>query len=335
MPFSKDTLPHPEPFVPPGTDLTSFSGFVLNIDHLLASELVAIGTAEECWAALLLWCRAWKQTPAGSLPNDERVLASFSGAGRRWPKVREMALHGFVLCSDGRLYHRFLCAEVMRTRTKQTAYQAERERVAEWRAKRRANGSDTRTVRVQNGDENGTVRDPYTSTYTGTDTYTGTGTRKKKPNGSFFHEDLPIDPNGSISLTAEAARARKPSVHNDFEAFWAAYPRKVGKKAARQKYEIARRDAHADTLLDAAKRYADAAEASDDKRFIAHPATWLHQGRWQDEDVEVQRRRQTPLEALYEGAMRAADELTERQRREEPGDLSQGGSPAQPLLDRR
>jgi len=137
----------PEPFVPPHADVHDLDGFMLNVERLLASELVAIGTPEECWAAFMLWCRAWKQLPGGSLPNDDRVLASFSGAGKRWQKVREVALHGFILCSDGRLYHRFLCAEVLRAYERKVAYQkrrdTDRKRLLEWRAKQNRHDDET------------------------------------------------------------------------------------------------------------------------------------------------------------------------------------------------
>jgi hypothetical protein len=46
--------------------------------------------------------------PAASLPADERLLANLAGYGRDmkgWAEVRDDALHGFVECSDGRLYH--------------------------------------------------------------------------------------------------------------------------------------------------------------------------------------------------------------------------------------
>ncbi|MFE1598206.1 DUF1376 domain-containing protein [Methylobacterium sp. ID0610] len=104
----------PAPLVPPDTDIGGLSAFLLDVERLFASELWALSTGEEFKAAVALWGRAWQQVPAGSLPNDERLLAAFSGAGARWKKVREVALRGFVLCSDGRLYHRVLCADVMR-----------------------------------------------------------------------------------------------------------------------------------------------------------------------------------------------------------------------------
>lgn len=125
------------PLVPLDVDLRGFPGFVLDVDRLLASELFALCTPEQGWAAFTLWCRAWKQTPPGSMPNDERLLAAFSGAGKRWPKVRDMALRGFVKCSDGRLYHQVLCEQAMDAWGKRQAYRTKREkdakRLADWR----------------------------------------------------------------------------------------------------------------------------------------------------------------------------------------------------------
>jgi len=130
----------PEPLVPLNVELRGFSGFMLDVDRLLASELVALGTPEECWAAMMLWCRAWKQSPPGSLPNNDRVLAAFSCSGARWPKVREMAMRGFVLCSDGRFYHRVLADEVLRAWGKRNSYKADQERLRKWRDDRKRSG---------------------------------------------------------------------------------------------------------------------------------------------------------------------------------------------------
>ena len=107
-------MTNPDPFTTAEQDVSGLDGFMLNTDRLMVSELWALATGDEFKAAIGLWCRAWKQVPAGSLPNDEKVLAAFSGAGKAWPKVRDMALRGFVLCSDGRLYHKTLCDDVKR-----------------------------------------------------------------------------------------------------------------------------------------------------------------------------------------------------------------------------
>jgi len=107
----------PAPLVPTEIDLSKLDGFMLDTVKLLGSELVALSTGDEFKAAVMLWCRAWKQRPAASLPDDDRILASFAGYGRDvkgWQKVREMALRGFVQCSDGRLYHQVLAADAVR-----------------------------------------------------------------------------------------------------------------------------------------------------------------------------------------------------------------------------
>jgi hypothetical protein len=91
--------------VPPDCDLRGLPWMPIDTVRLLDSDLWALSTGEEFKAALKLWCKAWQQVPASSLPEDDRILASLSGTGRLWAKVKPMALRGFVKCSDGRLYH--------------------------------------------------------------------------------------------------------------------------------------------------------------------------------------------------------------------------------------
>src|SRR5690606_12605511 len=94
---------------------SKLDGFMLDTVRLLGSELVALSTGDEFKAAVLLWCRAWKQRPACSLPDDDRVLASFAQVtAAKWKKIRPMALRGFIKCSDGRLYHGVLAADALR-----------------------------------------------------------------------------------------------------------------------------------------------------------------------------------------------------------------------------
>lgn len=77
----------------------------LDTARLLDSDLFALSTGDEFKAALSLWCKAWQQVPASSLPADERVLAHLAGVGSKWAKLREVAMRGFVKCADGRFYH--------------------------------------------------------------------------------------------------------------------------------------------------------------------------------------------------------------------------------------
>ncbi|MDT0507521.1 DUF1376 domain-containing protein [Novosphingobium sp. MMS21-SN21R] len=93
------------PLTPADCDLRDFAFMPLDATRLLDSDLFALSTGDEFKAALSLWCKCWLQIPAASLPDDDRVLAHLSGAGSKWKKVKDMALRGFIKCSDGRLYH--------------------------------------------------------------------------------------------------------------------------------------------------------------------------------------------------------------------------------------
>ena len=79
-----------------------------------------------------------------------------------------------------------------------------------------------------------------------------------------------------------------------FAEWWALYPRKVGKIAARKKYAMVLRDelATVDELEAGLARYVRYWGAMAHQRpgwdYIPHPSTWLHQGRWEDE-VQVPR----------------------------------------------
>jgi hypothetical protein len=100
-----------EPLVPAGVDLRDFAYLPMDVVRLRDSGLAVEASGDEFRAAVLLWCVAWHQIPAASLPEDDRVLAMYAGFGRDtkgWRKVRTGALRGFERASDGRLYHRVL-----------------------------------------------------------------------------------------------------------------------------------------------------------------------------------------------------------------------------------
>lgn len=69
--------------------------------------------------------------------------------------------------------------------------------------------------------------------------------------------------------------------NRDFEAFWKQYPRKVGKLAAKRKWDAL----HPGPIVIA--QIMDTLEWQcelwRDPKFIPHPATWLFQGRYLDE----------------------------------------------------
>lgn len=90
------------------------------------------------------------------------------------------------------------------------------------------------------------------------------------------------------SLTVETAQgaANKAVDHSTtlaaFDMFWQAYPRKVGKKAAKKEFDKA--NMPVETLVAAIERQKCGEQwQKDNGQYIPNPATWLHQGRWEDE----------------------------------------------------
>ncbi|MBM4322852.1 MAG: hypothetical protein FJ115_04750 [Deltaproteobacteria bacterium] len=99
---------------------------------------------------------------------------------------------------------------------------------------------------------------------------------EKKKKNSLSVEDFIEPVSASLGLV-------KP---NDlFDIFWEAYPKKVGKKEAREswgKIKITRE--LLEKMLNTIKKFTGSDQwIAEGGRFIPHPATWLNQGRWDDE----------------------------------------------------
>lgn len=103
------TVDRPAPLVPAEVDLRDFAFMPLDVLRLRDSDLACVEDAEVFRCAVLSWCVSWHQVPAASLPDDDGLLARLLGFGRDvrgWKKVRSAGgMRGWVLCSDGRLYH--------------------------------------------------------------------------------------------------------------------------------------------------------------------------------------------------------------------------------------
>ena len=132
----------PPPMVPPEVDLSQHKWTPLYVEKLMNSDLFAMSSGDEFKAACALWCKSWSQVPAGSLPSRDDVLCYLAGCRdpRSWRKVKAMALHGWVLCSDGRLYHPLIAANALQAWESITAEakpaESKDQRQSRWRARR-------------------------------------------------------------------------------------------------------------------------------------------------------------------------------------------------------
>lgn len=71
-----------------------------------------------------------------------------------------------------------------------------------------------------------------------------------------------------------------------FDEFWEAYPNKVGKKHVQKQFVEALKIISFEKLMDGLRLYKN----KTDDRPWCNPATWLHQGRWDDQPAQQQPR---------------------------------------------
>lgn len=105
----------PAPPVPADADLTDFKFMPLEVARLRRSKawLICKRRPEVAFYMLNLWTASWHERPAGSLEDDDDVLADAAMCPPdRWAKVREHAMRGWVKHSDDRLYHPVVAEKV-------------------------------------------------------------------------------------------------------------------------------------------------------------------------------------------------------------------------------
>lgn len=283
-----------DPPVEPDTDLRDFEFMPLSVQRVCDSDLVAECSGDEIAAALLLWCKAWHQVPASSLPDNDHVLAMLAGCGRgahaleRWSTIKAGAMRGFEKASDGLLYHPVIAEKAREAWVRKQAAAVSREQNAEklrrWREQKRQQnqGDDTVTQhdeipepvrnRLQNRSGNSNV-----TSMTGIGKGRGTGT-----NNTILPQPEAEDEIGDEKTKREPKPLSYPA---DFEAFWLVYPRKVGKAEALRAYLKSKKliGQGADAKIVAGATAYRTAMRGKEEQYIAHPATWLNQGRWDDE----------------------------------------------------
>jgi hypothetical protein len=96
------------PLTPAACDLTDYPSMLLDVARLRRSKawLKCKRTPMLAFYMLNLWTASWHDKPAASLEDDDDVLADLAMCDpSKWEKVRKDALHGWVMCTDGRLYH--------------------------------------------------------------------------------------------------------------------------------------------------------------------------------------------------------------------------------------
>lgn len=210
----------PAPLTPTDCDLRDFDGFMMNVERILASELWALSTPEEFKAAFALWCRAWKQVPCASLPDDDAILAAYSGTGKRWPKVKKMALRGFVKCFDGRLYHSTLAADALRAMAKKAERRERTQAATKARLEKQRNEQRNEPRHERRNEPRDVIEKPNVTTSQGQ----GQGQGQKKSSSQVLSTappaaELPLERLCRLMKIDAATLHRRPS----FQAFPAVF----------------------------------------------------------------------------------------------------------------
>lgn len=139
------------------------------------------------------------------------------------------------------------------------------------------------------------------------------GVTKPSPREEKRREDkdnTPQPPTGGRQRRSDAG-----DEPDGFSEFWSAYPRKVGKDAARKAF--AKRKPDPELLAKMLAAVANQAKSTqwqrDGGQYIPHPSTWLNEGRWNDgegaaQGGESESRPQWALQAGFENRWEAENE---------------------------
>src|SRR5262245_33356791 len=105
----------PPPLVSVEVDLTDFKFMPLEVARLRRSKawFICKRRPELAFYMFNLWTASWHERPAGSLEDDDDVLADAAMCPpERWPAVKAEAMRGWTKCSDGRFYHPVVAEKV-------------------------------------------------------------------------------------------------------------------------------------------------------------------------------------------------------------------------------
>lgn len=111
--------------------------------------------------------------------------------------------------------------------------------------------------------------------------------RGEEKRSDLQNPDTITRPSASLVLTRPGKP--KPAADPDFESWWKAYPRKVGKVTAAKAWAKADRPALPEMLAALSWQVRQDSWTKDSGAFVPHPATYLNAGRWADEPTNASR----------------------------------------------
>lgn len=309
----------PAAFVLPHINLKDVPSVLIDIDRLLESDFWLSTNGEESRAGMCLWLKSYKQVPAGSLPDDDTSLARLCNvAPEHWSSVREKALHGWIKCEDGRLYHRVvsekvllmhmvrLVARIRGAKGMEVRYNIDRdegndsvallheiygclellEGLATPEAQREAKKFRDKYKRTLTSDAGAARSRKPTAKKTSPEQKDLLGAPVTPESGSASSSPVVEPPSGASPKKPRAVRPDGSTYSSAFAEFWTLYP----KKDAKQKAAIAWAKGDLDSELqkinaDVRRRKMSPEWQREQGQFVPLPATYLNARRW-DNDID-------------------------------------------------
>lgn len=195
---------------------------------------------------------SWEQTPPGTLPNDPAEIARLLGV----PLKRFTPQVPIVLRAWKRQGKRLVHGWLQQEHGEKFAKHSERSEAGKKGNAKRWHGSLSDRSAIAKGSHSESESDS-----------------ESEPSSDLKSNSKDTDLRNSKQLRDD-----------EFLEFWKAYPKKVGKKAAREAWKNAKDRPALDKILDAIAKAKGWNDWTKEKgRYIPHPATWLNKGRWDDE----------------------------------------------------
>lgn len=142
--------------------------FELDHERIVQSDTWALASPYMRPWLLMTWLVAWQQTPCGSLPNSDELIAARIGLEvDQFIANRKILLRGWWLADDDRLYHSVITGQVVAMLERK---HIEKERKAAWRANKPPGSRNV--PQLSHGTDVGQTRQSHGADATGT----GTGT---------------------------------------------------------------------------------------------------------------------------------------------------------------
>lgn len=232
--------------------------FPFYVNDWLGSQDIDMMTAEQTGAYISLLARSFNCSPECCLPNNDRLLQRWSKMTETdWESQKDAVLSKFDEIENG---------QYLRNEKLWRTYQTQRDKQQQ--------AIDAAKARWEKDS-----RKPSPSVPTGPTTPAEEATEDLASGGA---NNLP-------ESHGQGGGNSKPRAYTAaFERFWAAYPNRTGKLAAARAFEKARKMADVDTIVAAVDAHCDSDKWNKEGgRFIPNPATWLNQGRWDDE-IEIE-----------------------------------------------